>query len=207
MTRAVYIIGAAGAGKSRFMDEVLNFGGWELEPEEVTIHARPNTRQLVPLRGHEVRKRSGVGPKGIYLGRTGHEFPGTDGLNRACTPVGIEWLTTYRLPDMIVAEGGTMATRPFLYALHQATNLLLVHLDAEDFLLELRWMIRGQVQTPKFIQASKTKSVNLASDMEKRGTWVRTVNAGDPEDWRWGIQNVVLHLDPAYYDRAPYTLS
>jgi hypothetical protein len=105
MTRSVYIIGGAGAGKSTFMSELLAQIGGSPGPLE-DLHTARNARgNLVTLRGHF------ISPDGLYIGCIRDSFPGTDGLDRASSLPGKEWLDAghHERLGWIVAEGATLS--------------------------------------------------------------------------------------------------
>lgn len=185
MTRSVYIIGGAGTGKSTFTAQLLDgleFG--ELED----LHALANKKNIVTLRGHRMVN------DGMYLGLMRESFPGTDGLDRASSPVAESWLYDGNLPEWIVSEGATLATRRFLIALAQVTELLVVHLVADDFVKELRFLERGSDQDPKFVLATTTRSYNLFNDMGRTGCDLLEVDTSDPGAWADALDQCWIHL-------------
>lgn len=189
MTRSVYVIGGAGTGKSTFTQALLDLSNRSMGPLE-DLHSKPNSRgTMITLRGHQ------VGIDGMYLGCMRDSFPGTDGLDRVSYIPGEEWLeTTENLPEWILAEGATLAARRFIRVLHETTDLLLVHLVADDFVKELRCWERGSAQDPKFVLATATRSENLAHDMAKEGVKVWTVDSADPDEWEQGLEVCNDHL-------------
>lgn len=192
MTRSVYIIGGAGSGKSTFTRELLTALGYHWVGPLQALHSAPNARGTsVTLRGHEMR---GEEQSCVYLGVLRDEFPGTDGLDRASSFVGAEWLRSGALPDVIIAEGATLATRPFLTALHETTDLLLVHLYVDPVIADLRFLGRGSSQPESFVKNTVTRSTNLAADMAKQGTYVYEVDSGYALDWEMGISTARTHL-------------
>lgn len=200
-TRAVYIIGGASTGKSTFMAELLDdldFGPLE------DLHALPTHKDTVTLRGHRMPGN------GLYLGRMREHFPGSDGLNRASSPCATEWLTqgAWR-PTWLVSEGITLGTRRFLGALHEHTELLLVHLHCDEFVKELRVGAREQavaaagmrfidrptiVQKASFVEGTATRAVNLLADLGKFGAKHITVDTASEAQWLAGMRTCVHHL-------------
>lgn len=180
MTRSLYIIGGAGVGKSTFMSYLGSMLGWEFGPL-ADLHAKRNAKALVTLRGHEIS--SPDTKDGLYLGVNRDAFPGSDGLDRATSPTGEEWLQRYDLPPIIVAEGATLATRRFLFALQAETELLVLHLTCDEMIHDLRLASRGTGQEPSFVQATVTKSENLVRDLEKDGVRVVPVQTEDTQSW------------------------
>lgn len=191
MTQSVYIIGGAGTGKSTFTQELLDMrtgGLLQMGPLE-DLHGKPNSRgTMITLRGHA------IGLSGMYLGCMRDSFPGTDGLDRVSYIPAEEWLQTALLPEWIIAEGATLAVRRFLAVLHQTTDLLLVHLQCEDFVKELRFLSRGSSQDPKFVLSTETKSANLVVDMAKLGVRCWDVDSANPEEWDQALEICNDHL-------------
>lgn len=184
---SVYIVGGAGTGKSTFMAQLLEQIGDPLGPLE-DLHSTPNARgTVVTLRGHH------MGPDGLYLGCMRESFPGTDGLDRASSLPGEQWILEgkHKRLSYIVGEGATLATRRFLGALAEHTDFLLVHLTAEDWVKELRFAQRGSNQKPEFVQATATRSRNLVRDLNPLHM---EVDSADPESWEDALRFCELHL-------------
>lgn len=193
-TRSVYVIGGAGSGKSTFTAELLTELGYHWTGPLKDLHSAPNARgTVVTLRGHEMR---GEEQSVLYLGVMRDEFPGTDGLDRASSFVGTEWLHREYgdLPDVIIAEGATLASRPFLTALHETTDLLLVHLYVDPVVADLRFLQRGSSQPDSFVKNTVTRSVNLLRDMAKLGVDCATVDTANLKHWRSAIDGCKEHL-------------
>jgi len=195
-SRAVYIIGGAGAGKSTFTGSLVEAMGLTYGPLEA-LHSLQNAKALVTLRGHGLF--DGVGEAlGLYLGVHRESFPGTDGLDRASSPVGKDWLELWssagQLPSFILSEGATLATRPFLTALNQHTDLLLVHLHAHDEIIEERFRKRGSNQDARFVLNTITRSRNLLDHMQKLDAWTMSVDTGDDEAWAMATDICLDHL-------------
>lgn len=187
MTRSVYIVGGAGSGKSTFTQALLD-GLPPLGPLQ-DLHSKPNSRgTVITLRGHR------VGDDGMYLGCMRESFPGTDGLDRISYIPGEEWLQTARLPEWILGEGTVLTVERFLAVLHETTDLLLVHLYAEDWVKDLRFRQRGSDQADSFVTASATRSLNLVAKMLKRDCSVLEVDTAEPDQWRRAVERCRLHL-------------
>ncbi len=198
MTRSVYVIGGAGTGKSTFTAALLDRMDVDLGPLE-DLHAKRNAKALVTLRGHRMYDKGDIqrGHSGLYLGVMRDEFPGSDGLDRATSPTGEEWLETVPLgglPNMIVAEGATLATRRFLYALHKHTDLLVIALECDPVIHDLRLLTRGSNQDPGFILRTVTRSDNLVRDLLEQQATVRRVESDVPEDWEDALLAAQEHL-------------
>lgn len=190
MTQSLYILGGAGVGKSTFTDELI--GAYTFGPLE-DLCSRPNARgNLVTLRGHAFSRSAGM-----YLGVRRASFPGTDGLDRASSFVGEAWLREengHEAFQMIVAEGATLSTRRFMTALHDTTDLLLLHLYTDPVVTDLRCLQRGSQQDPSYLKITETRSRNLAQIIrDERGT-VEDVDTSDPEAWRDALALADEHL-------------
>jgi hypothetical protein len=164
----------------QLLDAVL--GGEDMGDLE-DLHARRNAKALVTLRGHRLDSRTGK--HGLYLGKMRDNFPGTDGLDRASSATGVEWLQRNGFEEFrfIVGEGATLATRPFLSELAARTELLLLHLWADDFVKDLRFTERGSEQDPRFVEATATRSANLLQDMGVRAAKALSIDSASPEEW------------------------
>ena len=163
MTRAVYILGGAGTGKSTFTAELL--APWDLGPLEV-FHEEPLVRgkgrpAMIKVRGHLVETPGGIG--GLYLGQMRPEFPGTDGLDRVCGPAVNAWLRAGILPDFIVAEGALLANPRQLPVLAEETELLVLHFTVDEMIADLRFLARGSTQAPTYVATTVTKSRPIIS--------------------------------------------
>lgn len=190
--RSVYIIGGAGSGKSTFTSDLLDATGCQMGPLR-ELHQKPNRKATVTLRGHGMIGEFG---EGLYLGVMRDEFPGSDGLDRASSPVGAEWLekTIGQEPPVIIGEGATLATRPFLTALHENTDLLLVHLYVDPVIADIRFLQRGSAQPESFVKNTVTRSHNLLLAMNKLGVKCWEVDSGDRAEWAQALQICQDHL-------------
>lgn len=190
--RSIYVIGGAGTGKSTFTRQLLDALDEPMGPL-VELHSKPNVKNVVTLRGHE------VGDSGIYLGVMRESFPGTDGLDRATSPAGAEWLRLMHERaggyEWLLAEGATLATRPFLTALLETSDLLLVHLHADEFVKELRFHERGSTQAEQFVKQTATRSWNLLEDMAKAGADYVDIDTADVRSWMAGLNRAQRHLE------------
>lgn len=190
MTQAVYIIGGAGTGKSTFTSALIERMDAVLGPLE-DLHSKRNAKALVTLRGHRMNT---LRKHGLYLGVMRDEFPGSDGLDRATSPTGEEWLLNGGLPDFILAEGATLATRRFLYALNLSTDLLVIALECDPVIHDLRLAARGAGQVSSFVLSTVTKTENLVRDLEKQLATIRRVQSDEPEDWGAALEEAENHL-------------
>ena len=194
LPRAVYVIGGAGVGKSTFMEKLLDLNRIELGPLE-DLHAQPNAAgNVVTLRGHTYTHQE---CPGVYLGLMRDQFPGSDGLDRASSMTGSSWAYQKAIHyDTIIGEGATLATRPFLFALSNSSDLLVIALRCDPVVHDLRLLQRGSGQAESFITSTVTKTRNLAADLEKIGASVIWVDTDDPASWEDGLGRAVDWLNP-----------
>jgi hypothetical protein len=189
VTRSAYIVGGAGTGKSTFTGELLDALRVTLGPLE-DLHTKPNRKSTVRLRGHY------AGPDGLYLGCMRESFPGTDGLDRVSSPVGVEWLQLglHDRLGWIVGEGATLCTKPFLAALADHTDLLLVHLHAAPEVKAERFTRRGSDQAAQFVKATATRALNRYVEARASGVRTLSIDTADDAAWELGLEIVETHL-------------
>lgn len=194
MTRSVYVLGGAGAGKSTFTAELLDelLAGEDMGELE-DLHSLKNAKAVVTLRGHRLFAPDGTAP-GLYLGCWRESFPGTDGLDRASSPTGEAWLEAGDLPEYLVAEGATLATRRFLAALERTTELLVVHLHAPDDVKRERFAERGSNQAETFWKGTATRAANRYAEARESGARTLSVDTSDPVAWGLSVDLVIDHL-------------
>lgn len=193
MTRSVYVIGGAGTGKSTFMAQLMD--EFILDTRALSdIYESQNAQgSRLVLRGHDCISKDVQ--RGVYLGCLRDQFPGTDGLDRASSKAATEWLRGAELSGFIIAEGATLTTTPFLLALDDRTDLLLVHLWAEPFVRELRYQERGSNQDASWILNSITRAANMAKKFENRQAQLLTVDSADPAAWSLALAACLTHLE------------
>ena len=159
MTRSVYVVGGAGAGKSTFTSRLL--GEYSFGPL-TDLHTAQNSRgSNITLRGHMVED-----DLLLYLGVMREAFPGTDGLDRVSSVAGVPWLAQGNLPRAIYGEGNTLANRPFLKALAEHTDLVIIHIWVPEEEQLRRVGSRGHDMDEKWVLGTSTRALNLASEME-----------------------------------------
>jgi ribose 1,5-bisphosphokinase PhnN len=170
VTRAVYVLGGPGAGKSTAMAALLE--GWEVGP----------TVQLNGLlRGHLLERDDELG---VYLGVHRDEFPGTDGLGMAVMPDARAWVDG--LPsmdyDLVIGEGARLGTTTFLTELGAVTDLTVLLLDAPDEVLAERRGSRGTGQNETWAKGATTRARNAARGAYDAGNDVFEVDARNTSD-------------------------
>lgn len=164
MTRSLYITGGAGAGKSTTMARLLSSLGAELGPH-VELHTKPlykpsrDTWSRIALRGHRW-------PGGVYLGRMRDEYPGTDGLDRACGPALREWLVQGDLPDLIVAEGNLFSK---IETLRLFPNLLVLHIPVDPEVQAARLAQRVKPQTLAWAAGTRARALKCVANCQEEG--------------------------------------
>lgn len=191
MTQSVYLVGGAGAGKSTFTAELMEEVVYSEGILEDLLSLK-NAKALVTLRGHRVWDRKDR--EGLYLGCLRESFPGTDGLDRASSPVGEAWLKAGDLPEFIISEGATLATRRFIGALAETTDLLVVHLFVDNETREARFAERGSSQNPQFVANTVTRSRNITAFAEAAGASTLEVNTASSDAWSLSLDLVAEHL-------------
>jgi hypothetical protein len=186
VTRAVYLLGEPGVGKSSVARGIV---GWfdAVDPEPSTVHeSRTN-----PLTGHR------FDPGGLYLGKLREHFPGTDALGMTAGPTAVEWLESGGATEYswLVGEGARLGTPRFLQALAEWTELTVVVLEASPEVVRERraarpdhaggWAkpvagkIRTGPQSESYARGLVTKARNAAESVRDLATVVR-VDANPP---------------------------
>lgn len=170
--RAVYLLGAAGVGKSTVMDRLIA-GYTPLD----------YARLRGVLRGHPLVDANGEA-SALYLGRRRSKFPGTDALSMSVHPDALEWVrewsgTPFRT---IFAEGQRLGTVGFLTAVAARGDLTVIHLTAPEDVLQARRDGRGSAQNPQWVKGSLTKASRTAEGARAYGVRVVEVDAGRPLD-------------------------
>ena len=196
--KSVYVIGGAGVGKSTFTAELLTQLGVEAEPVE-DLYRGPGggkdafrTRRI---RGHALV--AGGQQRGTYLGVLRDEFPGTDGLDKVILPVCARWISDPDLSPItgyLIAEGLRLANPDFLLPLAARSDLLVIHLMAEDYVTDLRLLKRGAGQPAQFIKASKSRASRLASSLRSYGINVINCDTVSATCWRQVLCHAEAHL-------------
>lgn len=164
MTRATYIIGAPGSGKSTLMAQLLE--GWHVGP-----YTRLTKRELF---GHHLLRGCETG---TYLGHLRPEYPGTDALSLSVAPQAMLWLEAlpYLGLDQVFGEGVRLGHIGFLSALHQATDLTVIYLPVDPEVAAARRLERGgKLISDKWVKVATGKANNLAVACREAGIRVET---------------------------------
>lgn len=163
MSRAVYFIGGPGTGKSTAARALLD--GVRLQP------AAPvdGTHRL--LVGQLF-----VDGSGVYLGKRGGRFPGTDRLSMAVAPQATRWAANGALPDVIVGEGSRLGTFGFLSTLAVRCDLLVVLLRADADVVAARYAARGSEQDEAWVRGRFKAAENAARRLRDAGTNVAPID-------------------------------
>lgn len=194
VTRALYIVGGAGVGKSTFTGELLALLGADLGPLELIRNLPMANGTGNPVSGHRVTPGDG-----LYLGKMRDQFPGSDGLSRTCGTTAAVWVTEGNLPAYIIGEGATLTTARFLTALGANTELLIVHLVAPMETVLERCAQRGSNQNLGFVKASGTRAANAALAVTKAGlAGTVRVDTTDPVAWEIGLDMASFHVRLAF---------
>lgn len=189
---SVYILGSAGAGKSTFMDQLLS--GLGAQPGGLEeLCSLPNRKNTVYLRGHRLIE-PGTTREGMYLGVRRDNFPGTDGLDRASSPVGEKWLREGPGVGYVLAEGATLGTNRFLTALAETTRALVVLLAVSPEAAQIRFEQRGSSQDPTWVRATATRAANRANEAAAAGALLLRIDSEDPLAWGMGLDLCEYHL-------------
>lgn len=175
MTRAIYLVGAPGVGKSTVMEHILE--GWV--PGE---YVRWTKKEMF---GHYLLHPT-MGWFGAYMGHLRDEYPGTDALSLSVAPQALIWLMSLNILglDWIFGEGARLSHPLFLDSLRKRAELTVVHLTASPEVLSERREARGgKVQTDQYCAAAATKATNTAARCKEWGVRVLTIESeGDPAE-------------------------
>lgn len=174
MTRAVYLVGLPGAGKSTAVRRAL------AACSRVDFRDGPEGAVLP----HAVFSDSVTGlPVAVELGAPHPTFPGTDRLSMAVEPKArrwVPWCAHAWAGIPLVAEGDRLATAGFFDVLRAHYDLVVVHVAATDVVAEERRLQRaGSTPPDSWVRGRATKVRNL---VDRYGALVVEVDATLPPD-------------------------
>lgn len=165
MTRATYIVGAPGSGKSTLMAQFLL--GWEVSP-----YMRWTSREMFGHYLHHPRHGHGA-----YLGHLRADYSGTDALSLSVAPQALLWLEALPLLglDWVWGEGTRLGHIGFLSALAARTDLKVVHLRVSPELAAERRAARsGKKLSEQYCKIATTKADNVAAACRAAGIEVES---------------------------------
>lgn len=158
MSRALYIVGAPGTGKSTLVDEIILQMGLSWEPDEKVW------RELW------VNPLSWDGRRvGLSLGVKRESFSGTDALSMSVQPRALEWLAQTTLPEYVIGEGMRLSSPKFLMVLDCYAPLTVVYLEASQSVLDERVAARGHDLNPRFRANGASRAANAVASLEDLG--------------------------------------
>ena len=164
MTRALYVVGPPGVGKTTLM-RMLKAEWLEGPPHQ----AWPKSLVWVtPLFAPDRLV-------GLEIGRQRDAFGGTDALGMAVMPQALHWVGVARFPEVVLGEGARLGTAIFLGALGKRTDLTVVHLVAEEATLAERRAARGSKQDPTWMRGAATRAANTAQRLRDDYPRVRVI--------------------------------
>ena len=171
LTRATYIVGGPGSGKSTLMAKTL--AGWTPGP-----YTKWTSREMF---GHTLtHPEKGLG---AYLGHLRAEYPGTDALSLSVAPQALLWLQALPLLglDWVFGEGARLSHLGFLGALDQVTDLTVVHLKVDPAEGARRRAARGgKLLSEQYCKVATSKADNVAQACRDLGMRVLSWSADGP---------------------------
>jgi hypothetical protein len=174
MTKALYMMGPPGVGKSTVMGLLLDLLGLETGPEYRVWPTRNKQ-----LHGQDLEDIVTGQVRGLYLGVQREDFPGTDGLGMAASTEAVEWVNDAEtLPELVLGEGQRLGTFRFLKPLSERADLRVVYLNAETRILDARCAERGSNQSDQFRRAAATRAKNVTDELRSAGVKVVEFDAG-----------------------------
>jgi P-loop Nucleotide Kinase3 len=164
VTRAVYLLGAPGVGKTTLMRHLQS-------PYLVGEATRAWPRSLLwltPLYADSYLA-------GVEIGRPRDRFGGTDALSMGVMPQALAWLEL-PLPRLVLGEGSRLGTAAFLAELGKRADLTAVHLTASPEALAARRTGRGSDQSASWMRGAATRARNTATRLRDECSYVRVVD-------------------------------
>lgn len=160
MTKALYIVGGPGSGKSTLMAETLQ--GWKPGP-----YHKWTAREMFGHYLQHPEKGSGA-----YLGHLRPEYPGTDALSLSVAPQALLWLQALPLLglDWVFGEGARLSHLGFLQSLDLVTDLTIVHLKVDPAEAARRRAARGgKLLSEQYCKVATSKADNVAQACRDAG--------------------------------------
>lgn len=178
MTRALYLVGEPGVGKSTAVSHLTDHlpltDAHTLDPATPLLKGR-------------------TWPGGVVLGGDHPTFPGTDRLSMAVAPQAAQWAATSNLPPVIIAEGQRLAVASFFAALQGRTGYLtVIYLTAAPAVTQQRRETRGTAQNPQWVRGSRTKAHNAAEAARVAGAQVIDLDVSDLRPA--AVARAILHI-------------
>lgn len=175
MTRALYLVGAPGVGKSSVIRAILQ-GGWDVGGVFNVTHRQTGFPCLCtahPWGYKRWTQREMLGHlftspthgMAAYMGHLRSEYPGTDALSRSVMPQVKLWLPALPMVGLswLFGEGERLGTVGFLTELADAAELRVVHLVAAAEVLEQRRADRpGKVLPEQHCKSKAAQAANVA---------------------------------------------
>lgn len=170
--RALYLLGAPGAGKSTLMAAVL--GPTQLGPPEVLHPHYPM------VKGQRFTMRDGR--SGVHLGGPHPRFPGTDRLSMGVYPHALRWVAGEVLPDVVLGEGARLGTVGFLHTLAARAALTVIWLDPPPIVMAARRQGRSNTeQNPAWVKGAGTRAAVAAAACAEQDIPVWRITDPAPE--------------------------
>ena len=186
VTRMVYVVGPMGSGKSTFMQQLLDRIGASLGGTEELFVGQNSRGSRLVLRGHRDGSLT-------YLGKLREVHPGQDGLDRASVVLLGPWLREEQ-PAVVVTEGRLFCSERAREVIVRDTDPLLIKLDTDDLVLELRFLQRGTSQKWAAVHGTRSMARNCAEYFRENGAAVLEVESTDAAAWEQALTAAVNHV-------------
>jgi ribose 1,5-bisphosphokinase PhnN len=161
------MIGPPGVGKSTIMSKML-----------LDWSSSPPVRLGRDTIGHYLINGTSAG---VYLGRIDAHRPGTDTMIDTGYQANLEWVD--QLPaDIILGEGARLGTPSFLLALHQRTDLSIIHLTAPPSVTAHRRRLRPATDNPRWVSPLTTRLSQTIAACSAGGCDITTISTDRPLD-------------------------